>query len=127
MDAPLHMPVHSTDADLQKHVCAFNEIRLSVPEYSNLISPQHEAVELIYKTADRRRARKARPKICLQSTLWTVQLQIFKRAIHAAVKLTHSDSETDLLLLADAFDLYWSDVRTQIPNEDKDIPFKKQQ
>ena len=118
----ISMQPPTNGAELQQFVCASNWMRQCIPEFTRIIAPLHELLELVYKTANSRTKRRA-ARISLSSTNWgDMEQQSFddvKNALLHTCKLAHPDPKKALCLFTDASDAHWSAFLTQIPTNQR--------
>ncbi|KAF0744145.1 hypothetical protein Ae201684_001287 [Aphanomyces euteiches] len=117
----LKVPV--TGQDLQQFICAMNWMRMSIPRYNVVVKPLTDLMEKIYALAGGRTRQKV-AKIRLSEVGWNAShvdcLTSCKKALGQAVTFAHPKSDKLVLLFADASDLHWGGVVTQIPPEQAD-------
>ena len=123
------MPPPTTAAQLQQFVCAANWMRMSIPQFNQLVEPLTKLLEDIYIMTGKR-TRRSIQKILLSNTSWSDDHQqafeAMKHAISAAVTLAHPSSTKQLCLFTDASEYHWSAILTQIPSTDINRPVSAQ-
>jgi hypothetical protein len=119
------MPPPTTGADLQQFVCAFNWMRTTIPSFSELLSPLHSLLELVYAKAGRR-TKSAVSRIPLSEVVWDPShLVVFKSCqtvLANATTLAHPSADKRICLYTDASQDFWSAIVTQVPPSDLEFP-----
>lgn len=110
-----------TGAELQQFVCAMQWMRMGIPEFSSLVRPLAELLEIVYGRVGKR-TRLAAGRVNLLSVGWCTDHEDAslrcKEALENQVTLAHVDIDKRLCVYTDASECFWSGLVTQIPMED---------
>jgi len=119
-----------TAADLQQFVCAANWMRCCIPEFNKVTAVLSEVLEEAYLHAGKRTKRAIAKLSLREHTSWNTAhekaFQDVKNALYNAATLAHPDPQKLLFIFTDASETHWAGVLTQIPPEDRDLPFDDQ-
>ncbi len=115
------LPSPVTGADLQQYVCAINWMRMSIPGFNVLVQPLSEILERVFAAAGGKRKKQAAAAVLLTDVGWTEAhekcLANTKRELGNVVELSHPDPLQRMCVFADASELHWGSVITQVPPE----------
>lgn len=116
-----NMEEPATGSQLQQFVCAMQWMRNAIPNFSNLVRPLMELLEIVYERAGKR-TKISSAKIKLSEIGWSQEHRLVfeqcKAALANQVTLAHRDVSKRLCVYTDACDTVWSGVITQVPYED---------
>ncbi|KAH9100833.1 hypothetical protein Ae201684P_007025 [Aphanomyces euteiches] len=117
------LKVLATGQGLQQFICAMNWMCTSIPRYNVVVGPLADLMERVYTLAGGRTRQKV-SKIPLSEAGWDGShvecLAACKKVLGQAVTLAHPKSDKLVCVFADASDLHWGGVVTQIPPEQAD-------
>ncbi|ETV63787.1 hypothetical protein H257_19282, partial [Aphanomyces astaci] len=98
-------------------------MRMSIPKYNVIVQPITDLLESVYKAAGGRTRQKV-AKVVLADVGWNAEhvacLTSCKDALGHVVTLAHPKPERLICVFADASDLHWGGVVTQIPHDQVD-------
>ncbi|KAF0712314.1 hypothetical protein As57867_004858, partial [Aphanomyces stellatus] len=119
-----------TGQDLQQFICAMNWMRMSIPRYNVVVKPITELLEAVYKAAGGRTRQKV-SKVRLAEIGWNdthaACLAKCKEVLGQAVTLAHPKEDSLICVFADASDMHWGGVVTQIPRGQVDRELESQE
>ncbi len=105
-------------------------MRTSIPNYSQLVAPLMQLLDVAAKTIDGSRKKIKLAKVTLSSVGWSDDhdacFAATKAALQAIVPLAHPTSDKVLCLFTDASDGFWGAVATQVPHDDMNLPVSDQ-
>jgi hypothetical protein len=103
-----------TGADLQQFFCALNWMRSALPEFSRLVGPLHDLLEVVYQRAAWKRTKTAAAKVPLSEVGWTaLHADDFRECQRLWSVQKHWHTHPPLTCLyADTSDAFWSSVIT---------------
>ncbi|KAF0716554.1 Aste57867_2784 [Aphanomyces stellatus] len=106
-----------------------NWTRMSIPRYNVVVQPITDLLEKVYKSAGGRMRQKV-SKVRLEEVGWnethTACLAKCKEVLGQAVTLAHPKKDQLICVFADASDLHWGGVVTQIPRDQVDRELEAQ-
>ncbi len=124
-----NMPLPQNGAELQQLLSAANWMRLSIPNYTNLVRPLQTALHALIRQAGSSKQSVLRS---YDVTLGDEEVQAFqalKQHLLNRTRMSHfdpEDSTRQLVLHTDASQYGWAGVLTTIPVEDKEKSHKDQ-
>jgi len=128
LESLLRISSPKTAADLQQFVCAANWMRCCIPEFNKVTAVLSEVLEEAYLHAGKRTKRAIAKLSLREHTSWNTAhekaFQDVKNALYNAATLAHPDPQKLLFIFTDASETHWAGVLTQIPPEDRDLPFE---
>lgn len=111
----LDMKQPTTGDELQQLLCAANWMRTSIPCFTKLIAPLHDALETACSRTTKR-TKKALSKISLKD-MWTDKQDIafgeLKEALANSISLAYPKNDHTICLFTDASEDYWSGILCQ--------------
>ena len=130
LDGLLRMAPPTNGSHLQQFLCALQWVKMSIPDFSNIILPLHHFLEKVYSKAGKR-TKTAVSKVDLDALGWNDQESLAfencKKALANIVTLAHRDESQRLVVYTDASDTVWSGIITQVPPRDLNKPHAEQQ
>jgi len=128
LESLLRISSPKTAADLQQFVCAANWMRCCIPEFNKVTAVLSEVLEEAYLHAGKRTKRAIAKLSLREHTSWNTAhekaFQDVQNALYNAATLAHPDPQKLLFIFTDASETHWAGVLTQIPPEDRDLPFE---
>jgi transposase InsO family protein len=129
LEGLMSMAPPRTGADLQQFLCALQWLKQGIPNFTALVAPLHDILEIVYDRAGKR-TKRAVARITLDSVGWgPSEKQAFddcRGALAHQVTLAHRDDAKRLCIFTDASDTAWSGILTQVPFHDTCKPFSEQ-
>ena len=130
VEALQQLPPPVTGADLQQYVCAINWMRMSIPGYNVLVQTLSAVLEKVFAAAGGKRNKQLAARVKLADVGWDsthrAALERTKAALSHVVELCHPDPTKRLCVFADASELHWGSVITQVPVEQLDRQIEAQ-
>lgn len=119
----IQLPV--TAAHLQQFLCAMQWIKSGLPEFKNTVAPLSDLLEQVHTNAGKRTSCSV-PGVDMSQSGWSTSVEESfhrcKEALENQVTLAHRYICLRLCVYADASDLFWSGIVTQLPPEDLPKP-----
>lgn len=129
MEGLVNMESPTYGSDLQQFLCALQWLKHGIPQFTELVSPLHKLMELLYAHVGKR-TKRAVTYLRLEDFGWNDSYeQVFKMckdALINQVTIAHRDEEKLLCIYTDASDSVWSGILTQVPFEDLVQPHEDQ-
>ena len=123
------IPTPTTAQQLQQFVCACNWMRVSLPNFTEVIAPLRQILEVAYQTVGKRTSAAVK-NVKLEALGWTTihdtAFQSVISLLKTSVTLAHPNPEYAFCVFTDASLDFWSAVITQIPHDDLNLPFEDQ-
>lgn len=122
MEGPL------SSSHLEQFFSAIQWVKHGIPNFIMRIELRRNFLECLYNRA-RRRSKRAVGRISLAAMDWSsnerTAFEDFKRALAAQVMVAHCDVKKHRRFYTDASDTVWSDIVSQLPRKDLDLPYSE--
>ncbi|GMF18364.1 unnamed protein product [Phytophthora fragariaefolia] len=129
IDGLVSLPAPHTAGKLQQFLCAVNWMRGNIPEYNALTAKLYEVLGAAASVAQSRKKTRLH-RVLLDSVGWGLEhdtaLANVKDAVLRMVTLAHPKDDWEVCLFADASQIHFGAVVSQIPPEDAGLPIEKQ-